>query len=452
MNRRRVVLLTLFALAEASVIEPILMIVPTPLRTVDPLIALGATWALLCGIAFTRRGLAQREASAMAQRLALGGWLVGMLLLSLAIVEATHLLDTHSLSVVFVEFTGVALIWWRGVALGSTSLGPDAARVRLQLGLLLFVIFAVLTAFNPENNLVFYILPFLAGAVFAMPLAHIDYVEHSETGRPVPMDAKWWRSLGAGVSVPLIASMAVAALLTGDTIGQGLRLLIGIILLPVLAVAFVIGYIITWIVSLIFSHIKRNPLEALQNLGALFRQPQQPTQQSALSAITISPELRYALGMAALAAIIIALIWLTGRARRETEVIRASGDDLLDPGEDEPPPPPATESGFLRSFNLRRWLAAVTIRRIYARMAHEAAKRGYARQPAQTPSDYLPGVCAAFPAMDADVHLITAAYISAHYGEVPDTDEALGKIRAAWERVRATPRRAPGGQPSQSVS
>src|SRR5437867_2964983 len=129
MNRRRVVLQMLFALAEASVIEPLLLLLPTPLRTGDSGVALAITWLLLCAIAFTRRILATRESSLNVQRLVLGAWLIGMLVTSVVIVNKVLNLDPRSLSILFVEFFGVLLLWWRGIALGVTDFGPEAARV-----------------------------------------------------------------------------------------------------------------------------------------------------------------------------------------------------------------------------------------------------------------------------------------------------------------------------------
>jgi hypothetical protein len=120
--------------------------------------------------------------------------------------------------------------------------------------------------------------------------------------------------------------------------------------------------------------------------------------------------------------------------------VRAESDNLQDLGPADALPQDVTESSFWRTFNLRRWLAVLTIRRIYARMSHEAGKRGFQRMTAQTPNDYLPRLNDAFPGTDADIRTITNAYIAAHYGEVPDTDEALAQIRMAWERVRATPK------------
>jgi hypothetical protein len=50
----------------------------------------------------------------------------------------------------------------------------------------------------------------------------------------------------------------------------------------------------------------------------------------------------------------------------------------------------------------------------------------------------------AFPDREADVALITKAYVNAHYGQVPDSREEVRKIRECWERIRAQ-----GIQPQQ---
>jgi hypothetical protein len=439
MSTRQVVLVLLFALAEASVIEPLILLLPTPLRLVDSGVALAVIWMVLGGIAFTRRFMAQRDAGVRAQRTALGVWLFGLLVAFFVIVTAVQQINPRSLSILLVEFVSVLVLWWRGSALGVTLLGPDSARLRLQIGLIIFVMFALATVFNREVNLLGFLMPFLVGALFAMPLSHIERVEQSPIGRHVPMDAKWWRSLGWGVALPLFAAISIALLLTGDTLADGLRLLVTIALIPILAVAAVFAFLIGIILTLLFQNMKQNPLEALQNLGDFMRgipdRPEQPTP----AVFEIPPDVRFVIGLVVVLGIAALLIYLTGRARREAAVVRDTGVDLLDLGEADGPPPPSS-GGLLSTLSLRRWLAAVTIRRIYARMSHEAGKRGFARVPAQTPFDYLPRLGEAYPAVDADVRLITDAYVAAHYGQVPDTDEALAEIRAAWERVRATPR------------
>lgn len=451
MSARQVVLVALFALAEASVIEPLILLLPTPLRLIDPGVALVITWLVLGAIAFTRRAMALREASLSAQRVALGAWLVGLLVAFIAIVAIAQQIDPRSLSIVFVEFIGVLALWWRGAALGVTSLGPDSARLRLQMGLLIFVMFALVTIFNPHSNVFGFVLPFMVGALSAMPLSHVERVEQSELGRHVPMDARWWRSLFIGVAVPLVLCIAITLVVSGEALTSGMRLLVAIIMVPIILLSAVVAFIIGMLIMLLFNGAQRNPMEPLQGFADFLNRLRDRPEANTDVVFNIPPDVRFVIGVLVLAAIIGALIWLTGRARREAAVVRAEGVELQDLGEDDGPPPIA-ESNLFRSLSLRRWLAVLNIRRIYARMSHEAGKRGFGRLSSQTPYDFLPRLGEAFPGAGADAHLITNAYVAAHYGEVPDTDEALAEIRAAWRRVRATPRRVPPAAPSSPQS
>jgi len=93
-----------------------------------------------------------------------------------------------------------------------------------------------------------------------------------------------------------------------------------------------------------------------------------------------------------------------------------------------------------------RLLAAVSIRRIYTNLVRLAAEAGYPRSTAQTPYEYLTVLCEALPDCEAEVELITEAYVNAHYGQVPDSREELQRIRDSWERVQAQvgKKRSPG--------
>jgi hypothetical protein len=86
---------------------------------------------------------------------------------------------------------------------------------------------------------------------------------------------------------------------------------------------------------------------------------------------------------------------------------------------------------------LRRRRAAASIRQTYRAMCKAAAVRGFPRVESETPYEYLGSLAKAFPAMPVDTVLITEAYTRAHYGELPDTDEELQKIMAAWERLES---------------
>ena len=102
-----------------------------------------------------------------------------------------------------------------------------------------------------------------------------------------------------------------------------------------------------------------------------------------------------------------------------------------------------------------RFLAAMTIRRIYAHMGALAAERGYPRVPYETPYEYLPTLERSFPSNREDVTRITEAYVAVHYGEVPERPEDLAAVQTAWERIREATavksrqsRRVPGSRAS----
>ena len=95
-------------------------------------------------------------------------------------------------------------------------------------------------------------------------------------------------------------------------------------------------------------------------------------------------------------------------------------------------------AGLVRRFGPgTRFLAAVSIRRIYGNMVQMATEAGYPRDKTETPYEYLETLHQAFPASEKDLTIITEAYVNAHYGEVPDSHEELQRIRDCWERARA---------------
>jgi hypothetical protein len=165
---------------------------------------------------------------------------------------------------------------------------------------------------------------------------------------------------------------------------------------------------------------------------------QQPSAQQPASGPIVSPEVSFIIGLIGFAALVAVVIVLMRRADRTDRAPRAQAADAEgDLGTAASIAGTSEPEGFSLA-GLRRWLAAVTIRRLYVRAGREAARRGFRREPAQTPYDFLPTMQSAFPTAERDAQIITDAYVAAHYGQVPDTRDALEALRAAWERMRAT--------------
>jgi len=84
----------------------------------------------------------------------------------------------------------------------------------------------------------------------------------------------------------------------------------------------------------------------------------------------------------------------------------------------------------------QKFRAAASIRYIYANLLRWAAERGSARQDWQTPYEFLTTLRGAFPTLDGEMQSVTDAYVRSHYGQVPDTEAELQKIRSCWERIQ----------------
>ncbi|MGC8838654.1 MAG: DUF4129 domain-containing protein [Anaerolineae bacterium] len=102
---------------------------------------------------------------------------------------------------------------------------------------------------------------------------------------------------------------------------------------------------------------------------------------------------------------------------------------------------------LVRQYGVGRTLfAALTVRRLYALMCQEAARRGFPRGAAQTPYEYLADLARAFPGGEREARTITEAYVQVHYGEIPASPEQWEEVQSCWRRMQALP--PPTPQPS----
>lgn len=439
MNSRRATILVAFALAEAAILAPLLtVIVPMP-RWLSPAGAVGLAWMCLLAVAVVWRALGRGDAPLRLQYAVSMGWLV--LFGAAAVLDLSEQVRDFRpvLFDMLPGFVAAVLVWWRGVALGRSALNLDGAHLRLQLGLVLMVIYATATLFTRGYELLAAILPFTLGALIAVPLAQLESVHRSGSGRPVPMNAGWWAWTIAPSTAVLVAATTVAALLSGKSVADVAVLLLGALLFPVILLLMLIP-------AGVFERIAELLRQWALNMRLIAPQPLnfgdlQPQDNTAAPVLQLSQEANFAIAVAIFVALAVALVMLMGRARREERELGSAHDDFESGLRRENALAAGAEAG--RSLlGLRRWLAALTVRRLYVRAGHEAGKRGFPRLNAQTPYDYLPRLCSAFPGREPEARELTEAYVAAHYGEVPDTREELDALRRAWERMRAA-----GGSP-----
>jgi hypothetical protein len=436
MTWRRSVLVLLLALVEAALIAPLAAwLVPLP-TTLGPTGTLALVWAVLAALALQWQALAHFNVSLRAQRLLMGVWLIVLIVL----FEADVFLNQPSLAPDVLNmapgFIFAIVLWWRGMALGASELHPRDAESRLQVGILLLMAFAVTTLFTRDEALLLYISAFFIGALPAMPLANLDLTERSSLGRRTPMGRSWWGWIAGTTLVVMVIALLITSLATGRSASMLLGTLLAILLLPV---ALLIGLIPQSFFDALAAALRRlgEAFSFFPNLAPQL--PEQAAPQAAQTAVQVPPAVNLLIAVAVFALLVGLVLILMRRAERPgrfaPNLVTDSEGDLAALNRND-----GSVSRRLSSLSLRRWLAAMTIRRLYARATHEAARRGKHRSAAQTPYDFLPTLQSAFPTAESDARVITEAYVAAHYGEVPDSQQALDALKQAWERMRTTQR------------
>ncbi len=339
----------------------------------------------------------------------------------------------------------VLFLWWRGLVLAQRRLDAESVAFRFRLGLVMLAVTTAVSGYIAPWPLHQFAFAFFFVSMLGTALARAEEVGQQYGGRQSPFGLGWLAALVTASVAVLLLAAGLESLLTGRSFGR----LIGPIIEPILKVLSVpliaLMYALAWVVHIItvflITVLGEIDWEGFTGLPAPF-ESEPPTQPKAP---LFTPE-QWALAKAVsvvggvlLALLVIALSLHRLRAREgrlqgdERESIwegvhlRRSLDGLLRDGRrrlDE------------AAAALSRFFAALTIRRIYARLSALAAERGYPRALHETPYEYLPVLEQSFPDSREEVKRITEAYVAVHYGEVPERPEHLKAIRAAWERVR----------------
>jgi len=357
-------------------------------------------------------------------------WLGMLAVLGLA-VNGLSLGFISGLSSLFIAI----IIWWRGITLGQLNLNPRNVRDRIIIAICILSLLSFFNIFTHSPDLWIMTLITFTALVVCLPIAHLHSIALSPIGRQIPSTRAYWRwispNLLMGATACLLAIFALNQNLARQIIGLFLTIIFGlfaIVLLPMLQP-------IVEIIIALFQRLRFFDLLSQINISP----PQLPTatlDNFTNNTTTITPVITGGITMVILLALGGAVILLTGIARRERECIQRLAEPesmQLSTAQNA-----TAVDQIKRTLNLRHWLANITVRRLYTRMTHEASKRGKRRAKYQTAYDYLPLLDQAFPNCSNDIHILTDAYIAAHYGELPDSSEAIENLKAAWQRLKST--------------
>ncbi|MGD8626432.1 MAG: DUF4129 domain-containing protein [Anaerolineae bacterium] len=347
-------------------------------------------------------------------------------------------------------------LWARGIHLAHRSLSPESVGFSFRAGVLLLIgttLFATIAAGQDVGG---FILFYFFFSLVAVALARTDQIQELPNSSGVGYSGFWIGSTLGAVAILVLLGVVVAAFFSGGGLAQILGWLSPVLTaLGVLLAAIAIFFL--WLIDRLLSllsidlgALEQSVRETLQRLSDALVVPVPPPLPGAeadarpiLSALQIAIAVGFPLLVVSL---VLLFTWYRRRragvreadeSRESLLSARAVGENLrsmLRDGLDRL----GELAGLVNRFGLgARFLAAVSIRRIYANVVRLASDAGYPRARSQTPYEYLPTLYRALPGSEADVQLITEAYVNAHYGQVPDSREELQRIRTCWEQIRA---------------
>lgn len=463
-TRRELIFLALGTM-DVCVIMPLMAALLSQVTLVRPLPTAGLLLGGVLAVHYLARLLARQSfhPSLRSGLLVLGILLSGLLAVHHALHAQTPLLDPSWLVAAFrdlrqaslphdvIVFLAVLFLWWRGLVLAQRQLDGESVAFRFRLGL---VMLAGTTALGgavlpwPYHYFVFL---FFFASLLGIALARAEDVGQQYGGSHSPFGPGWIAALSFASLIVLLLAAGVAALLTGENIV--------LVLVPMLQVlhVFLFGlvYVVAWVAQVVIvpllAFFRLYDFErTLADLSERMMPPEEPETAVEPRDLPFTAEqlaLARVVGIAGGVLVLLVLVVLSlrrlrarGERRRyeERESVWEGADlrnglrDLLRRGRRRLDQAAAALGRSL----VGRLFAALTVRRIYARMGALAAERGYPRAPHETPYEYLPTLEQAFPVSREEMACITEAYVAVHYGELPERPEDLAAVEAAWERIR----------------
>jgi len=348
--------------------------------------------------------------------------------------------------------------WARGIRLARRSLSVESVGFSFRAGVIILVIESLLLGIMVRANLSGFVLPYFFFSLVAVALARVDEVSRSPNSSQVGFSGFWIGSSVVAVAVLVLVGAIVAAFFSGGSLQQILSWLSPFLYLVWIVIAGVGALLLLLLEGLLslfsidLATLGEGIMDALRRIGEFLiapgaEVPAPPGSEAQRPPVLGVIQVVVAVGIPVLIVVLVLLASWVRRRRLEREVgdesreslrsRRAAGSGLramLRAGLERL----GELAGLVDRFGLgSRFLAAVSIRRVYANLVRLATREGYPRARSETPFEYLATLRRALPGHEPEVETITQAYVNAHYGEVPDTREELERIRACWERVRA---------------
>jgi hypothetical protein len=372
-------------------------------------------------------------------------------------MEWTGLLLSHlgeiskRIPVEVVALLAVFFVWWRGLGLGSRTYTHDSVGFSFRAGVVLLLWNAALSALvGGRVPILGFAFAYFFFGLLAVGLARVYELERQPESGGVVSTRFWLGATIGGILATLFVALIAVQLVTVGNLQAVVRwlnplwkILQAIASALVYLFSLILQPLLNWIVQFFRTRVFQELPEGTPGPLAT----PEPFTQPPVAPPAYLEYIKYAIVLLFFLGILLFVAFSVRRMRARSQEGRAEEREI----EWEWSPPGKRLAGALRAgldrlaellrlagqFGLgERFRAAASIRWIYANVLRLAAEAGHARQPSQTPYEFLPVLQASFQGFDSELKAITEAYVRSHYGQVPDSPEALQHIRDCWERLR----------------
>lgn len=340
----------------------------------------------------------------------------------------------------------IQLIALRAVMLAQKTVDTSVLGDSMRLGLLLLLVLGLVIPPPAMPVMLLLLLAYLFIGLFGMSLARIASLGESGQARLPALGARW--GMGILLAAGLVVGLAAAA---GWLVNERVALLISQVLLALVTLAVAaIGVLVSPILFVLLSGFELLRRMNAENVPQETPAPatvemfEQFQDLSAQNSDLIQNLWNSSRGLLLAALLIIVVILILRRLdwrpwQRQAVLEEEESSDIRN----IPRLRPRSAPGAIRASRLswrrgRQLLAAAHIRRIYTDLLELCNRLGKPRPIAKTPLEFLPELRSLFPGQPDELELITAAYLKVRYGQLPETQEEVRKVLAAWEKVKSS--------------
>jgi hypothetical protein len=347
----------------------------------------------------------------------------------------------------------VLYLWWRGIAAaGMGNLEFIGTRRRFRFGIITFGVFALVHQI-PEINYLIDVLPiFFISGLIAINLGKTHRLSQRKAAFQLPFTGRWFFGIMTITVITILVGLLGAAFLQTNLARDIAEFVSDLLLRGFQALILMISPFFLWVLPLAekllaFLESLEVGLTPEELEGGFIITRETTFENEGEGRLYIPNEL--IIGVVIILILIFVIIIVRGirrRVRSEMPHFGDEGESTFDPD--------SLQNGIrkfldqvqdgldsIRQFGLgRKMLAATVIRRVYAQFLEWAEEIGRPRKSWETPFEFQRQISMMFPEERDQIELITKAYTQVRYGEFPEEEEIISKVKGAWEIINRAAR------------